>query len=136
MRIGRRLLEEIITHAREDSPNECCGMVAGQNGRATAVHRARNAFASPLRYEIHPQDQFRITMLIEERGEEIAAIYHSHTRSDAYPSQTDVTLAANWPDPLYLICSIAQPEQPQVRAFSIREGRVTEAELVVEDDGS
>jgi proteasome lid subunit RPN8/RPN11 len=136
MRIGRRLLEEIITHAREDSPNECCGMVAGQNGRATAVHRARNAFASPLRYEIHPQDQFRITMLIEERGEEIAAIYHSHTRSDAYPSQTDVNLAANWPDPLYLICSIAQPEQPQVRAFSIREGRVTEAELVVEDDGS
>jgi proteasome lid subunit RPN8/RPN11 len=69
---------------------------------------------------------------IEERGEEIAAIYHSHTKSAAYPSQTDVNLAANWPDPLYLICSVADPETPEVRVFTIRDGRVEEAELEVE----
>jgi [CysO sulfur-carrier protein]-S-L-cysteine hydrolase len=131
MRITRDLLDEIIAHAREDDPNECCGMVAGSNGRATRVYRARNAFASPLRYEIHPQDQFRITMEIEDRGEEIAAIYHSHTRSEAYPSQTDVNLAANWPDPVYLICSL-EPSEPEVRAFSIRDGQVEEVELAVE----
>jgi [CysO sulfur-carrier protein]-S-L-cysteine hydrolase len=131
MRIARELLDEIVTHAREDVPNECCGMVAGVDGRATAVHRARNAFASPLRYEIHPQDQFRITMEIENRGEEIAAIYHSHTRSAAYPSQTDINLAANWPDPIYIICSLESAD-PDVRAFSIRDGEVSEVELEVE----
>ena len=83
MRIARPLLDEIVTHAREDVPNECCGMVGGRNGQATRVYRARNAEQSPFRYVIHPQDQFRITMEIEDRGEEIAAIYHSHTKSPA-----------------------------------------------------
>ena len=64
-------------------------------------------------------------------GEEIAAIYHSHTKSEAYPSQTDVNLAANWPDPVYLICSLADPERPKTRAFAIRDGAVEEVELVV-----
>jgi [CysO sulfur-carrier protein]-S-L-cysteine hydrolase len=132
VRIARKLLDQIVAHAREEAPNECCGLVAGRNGDATEVHRARNAFASPFRYEVHPQDQFRITMEIEGRGEEIAAIYHSHTRSAAYPSQTDVNLAANWPDPLYLICSLAEPDAP-VRAFSIRDARVEEVELTVDD---
>jgi proteasome lid subunit RPN8/RPN11 len=131
MRIRRELVDEIVAHAREDAPNECCGLVAGRDGRATAVHRARNAFESPFRYEIHPQDQFRITMQIEEAGEEIAAIYHSHTRSEAYPSQTDVNLARNWPDQVYLICSVAD-EEPVVRAFEIRDGEVSETNLEVE----
>jgi [CysO sulfur-carrier protein]-S-L-cysteine hydrolase len=132
MRITQGLLDEIVAHARDDKPNECCGMVAGHDGEALAVHRARNAFASPLRYEVHPQDQFRITTEIEEAGQEIAAIYHSHTKSEAYPSQTDVNLARNWPDPLYLICSLENPDEPVVRAFSIRDGAVEEVELEVE----
>jgi [CysO sulfur-carrier protein]-S-L-cysteine hydrolase len=131
VRIARSLLEEIVAHAREDVPNECCGMVAGSNGEATRVHRARNAEASPYRYVIHPEDQFRITMEIEDQGQEIAAIYHSHTKSPAEPSQTDINLAENWPDPLYLICSLADPDEPDVRAFAIRNGRVEEVELNV-----
>ena len=106
-------------------------MVAGHNGQATRVYRARNAEESPFRYVIHPQDQFRITMEIEDRGEEIAAIYHSHTKSPAQPSQTDINLAENWPDPVYLICSL-EPSEPEVRAFSIRDGQVAEVELAVE----
>jgi [CysO sulfur-carrier protein]-S-L-cysteine hydrolase len=131
MRIRQKLIDEIVAHAREDAPNECCGLVAGRGGQATAVHRARNSFESPLRYEVHPQDQFRITMAIEDAGEEIAAIYHSHTKSEAYPSQTDVNLARNWPDPVYLICSIADTE-PVVRGFRIRDGEVAETDLDVE----
>jgi [CysO sulfur-carrier protein]-S-L-cysteine hydrolase len=126
------LLDEIVAHARDDVPNECCGMVAGQNGEATRIYRARNAEESPFRYVIHPQDQFRITMEIEDRGEEIAAIYHSHTKSPAEPSQTDINLAANWPEPLYLICSLADPDAPQLRAWSIRDGSVEEVELDVD----
>ena len=106
-------------------------MVAGADGRASRVYRARNAEESPFRYTIHPQDQFRITMEIEDRGEEIAAIYHSHTKSPAEPSQTDINLAENWPDPLYLICSLADPDAPQVRAWSIRDAEVREVELDV-----
>ena len=69
---------------------------------------------------------------IEDGREEIAAIYHSHTKSEAYPSQTDVNLAANWPDPLYIICSLADPERPDVRAFAIRDGDVEEVALDVD----
>ena len=66
--------------------------------------------------------------------EQIAAIYHSHTSSPAEPSQTDINLAEYWPDPLYLICSLAEPEAPSVRGFSIREGHVEEVELDLEGD--
>ena len=128
MRISKGLLDEIVAHAREEAPNECCGLLAGRDGQATAVHRARNSFASPLRYEVHPQDQLRITNEIEDAGEEIAGIYHSHTKSEAHPSQTDINLAENWPDPVYLICSIAAAE-PVVRGFEIRDGAVSEVEL-------
>ena len=131
MRIAQALIDEIVAHARDDAPNECCGMVAGLDGRATRVHRARNAEQSPLRYTIHPQDQIRIMMEIEERGEEIAAIYHSHTKTPPEPSQTDVNLADNWPEPVYLICSLEDPESPAVRGFAIRDGTVEEAALDV-----
>jgi [CysO sulfur-carrier protein]-S-L-cysteine hydrolase len=133
MRIPRQMLEEIVAHSREEAPNECCGLISGRDVTATALHRARNEFQSPLRYNVHPQDLIRITNEIEERGEELAAIYHSHTRSDAYPSQTDVNLARNWPDPLYVICSLADPRQPLVRAFAIRDGEVEEVMLEVEE---
>jgi [CysO sulfur-carrier protein]-S-L-cysteine hydrolase len=132
VRIAQSLLDEIAAHARDDVPNECCGMVAGRDGEATRVYRARNAEESPFRYVIHPQDQFRITMEIEDQGEEIAAIYHSHTKSPAEPSQTDINLAGNWPDPLYLICSLADPGAPDVRAWSIRDGSVEEVDLDVD----
>jgi proteasome lid subunit RPN8/RPN11 len=132
VRIAHSLLDEIVAHAREDVPNECCGMVAGSNGAAARVYRARNAEESPFRYTIHPQDQFRITMEIEDRGEDIAAIYHSHTKSPAEPSQTDINLAENWPEPLYLICSLANADAPQVRAFEIRDRGVREVDLDVD----
>jgi [CysO sulfur-carrier protein]-S-L-cysteine hydrolase len=126
--IAQDLLDEIVAHARGDAPNECCGLVGGADGCATRVYRARNEFESPLRYNVHPQDLIRITNEIEERGEELAAIYHSHPRSEAYPSQTDVNLAANWPDPLYLICSLAA-EEPVVRGFRIRDAEIEEVAI-------
>jgi proteasome lid subunit RPN8/RPN11 len=132
VRIARPLLDEIVAHALDDVPDECCGMVAGTNGQATRVYRARNSEASPFRYTIHPQDQFKITMEIEDRGEEIAAIYHSHTKSPAEPSQTDINLAENWPEPLYLICSLANEDAPEVRAWAIRDAKVEEVGLDVD----
>ena len=132
MRIAQSLIAEFVALAREDAPNECCGIVSGKEGAATEVFRARNEMASPLAYNVHPQDLLRITDAIDERGEELAAIYHSHTKSPAEPSQTDINLAANWPDPVYLICSIADPDAPVVRGWHLRDGTVAEVELTIE----
>ena len=126
------MIDEIVAHSRQEAPNECCGMIGGRDGEAATLYRARNADASPLRYTVHPQDQFRIMQEIEERGEQLEAIYHSHTGSGAYPSQTDINLAEGWPDPLYVICSVTDPEAPEVRAFEIRDGSVEEAALDVD----
>lgn len=129
MRIARGLYQEMIDHAREEAPNECCGMVAARDGDAVKLYRATNAAASPLRYEIDGAEQYRIQMEIEDAGLELGAIYHSHTRTDPYPSQTDINLAF-YPESLYVIVGLAG-DQPEVRAFTIREGRVADAELVV-----
>jgi [CysO sulfur-carrier protein]-S-L-cysteine hydrolase len=129
MRISKSIYEELLEHARAEAPNECCGLIGGENGEAKSVYRARNAEASPLRYNLDPQDQFRIMSEMEERGEELAAIYHSHTASPAYPSQTDINLAA-YPDAIYLIVSLAEDEVP-FRGFEIRDGEVTEVDLEI-----
>jgi proteasome lid subunit RPN8/RPN11 len=131
MRIAKDLIDEIVAHSRDDLPNECCGLMGGRDGELTSVHRARNAAATWLRYELHPSDQLRIMNALDESGEDLAGIYHSHTKSEAYPSQTDINLAEGWPDPLYLICSLENPEEPVVRAFEIRDGGVEEVDLDV-----
>jgi proteasome lid subunit RPN8/RPN11 len=130
MRIGQDLYEELIEHAREEAPNECCGMLGARDGRAVTLYRARNAAASPLRYEIDGADQYRIQMEMDRSDLELGAIYHSHTRTDPYPSQTDINLAF-YPESLYVIVGLAG-DAPLVRAYSIRDGRVADAELVVE----
>ena len=129
MRIPRALLDQLVAHAREELPNECCGMVGGRHGLMSSVYRAVNAEASPLRYGIDAAEQFRIMRQIEDSGEELSGIYHSHTRSAAYPSQTDVNLAG-WPDAVYLIVSLAEPE-PIVKGFWIRDGEIADAELLI-----
>ncbi len=130
MRIARRLYDEMVSHAFEDAPDECCGMIASRDGEAVNLYRATNAAHSPLRYEIDGAEQYRIQMAIDEAGLDLGAIYHSHTRSEPYPSQTDINLAF-YPDAVYVIVGVGA-EEPDVRAFTIRDGRVAEAELVVE----
>jgi proteasome lid subunit RPN8/RPN11 len=117
VRIARQLIDDLVAHARAEAPNECCGMIAARDGEAVSVYRARNAAASPLRYELDPQDQLRIMEEIDDAGLDLGAIYHSHTRSAPYPSQTDVNLAF-YPDSLYVIVGVADAE-PEVRAYRI-----------------
>jgi [CysO sulfur-carrier protein]-S-L-cysteine hydrolase len=131
VRISSQILDQLIAHAREEAPNECCGMIGGADGAAATVYRSINAEASPLRYSLDANDQFRIMHKMEESGEDLLGIYHSHTASAAYPSQTDVNLAA-YPDAVYVIVSLRDPEDPEVRGFWIRDGQIEEAELDVE----
>jgi [CysO sulfur-carrier protein]-S-L-cysteine hydrolase len=131
METTQQVLDEIVAHAREDRPNECCGLIGGRDGTATTAYRARNAFESPMRFEIHPSDQFRIQEKeIPEAGEELVAMYHSHPVSEARPSQTDINLAELLPGLIWLICSLAEQE-PVVRAWRIEDGAAEEVELAV-----
>jgi len=131
VRISRALLDEIVAHARAEAPNECCGMIAAQDGTAVAVHRARNTAASPLKYEMDGMEQYKIQTAIEDAGLELGAIYHSHTRSAPEPSQTDINLAF-YPEALYVIVGVAGAD-PDIRAWRIVDGQVSEATLEVED---
>lgn len=130
MHFRRDLYDEMVEHARAEAPNECCGMVGSRDGTAAVVYPARNAAASPLRYEIDGAEQYRIQMQIDDADLDLGAIYHSHTRSDPYPSQTDINLAF-YPDAVYVIVGLAKDE-PEVRGFTIRGGQVAEVDLIVE----
>jgi [CysO sulfur-carrier protein]-S-L-cysteine hydrolase len=132
MKISKELIDEMVAHAREDLPNECCGMVAGSDGKATSVIRVENSAASPLRFEMDPQGQYNALKQIEDGGCEFLAIYHSHTKSAAYPSQTDVNQAVNWPEAIYVIVSLQDPDAPDVRAYWLKDLSIADVELVVE----
>lgn len=128
LELPKSFIDEMVAHARDEAPNECCGIIAGQGGRAVKLFRARNAEASPYRYSVDPKDLFRIYRECEEEGWEFLAIYHSHTASEAYPSPTDVRLAF-WPEAYYILVSLQDAANPAVRAFRIQDGAVTEEEL-------
>jgi len=132
MRIARALVDEMIQHAREDLPNECCGIVSTRDGAAMQVYRARNAVPSPLRFEIDPRDLIRIHTDIEGSGHEMGSMYHSHVKSPAYPSQTDVNFAQHWPGVVWLIVSLADRDAPDVRGFRISGAEIEEIELTIE----
>jgi proteasome lid subunit RPN8/RPN11 len=128
-----QLVQEVIDHARAGLPNEACGLLvapayAADGGTPSRFMPLRNAAQSPYRYMIAPADLLQVVE-IEDGGEFVWGIVHSHVASPAEPSATDVGLAY-YPDSLYLICSLSPP-QPTVRAWSIREDTVLEVPLSV-----
>ncbi|HVP01147.1 MAG TPA: M67 family metallopeptidase [Solirubrobacteraceae bacterium] len=137
MRISAELLDRVVDHARREHPNECCGVIAVRDGTAADVHPAVNVAASPLRFEVDGLELHRLLTAIEDRGGELGAIYHSHTRSAPYPSQTDVNFAAAWPGVEWLIVGLAggADAEPAVRSFRIADGIITEVGVEVVGDG-
>lgn len=126
MRLSREHREAIIAHARAEHPNECCGVVAVAGGTAVAVHELQNTAASPFRFEVDGIALHRLLNTIEDAGQELGGIYHSHTRSEPYPSQTDVNFAAHWPGVEWLIVGLAAGEDATLRSYLIDGGGVRE----------
>ena len=129
----------LIEHARGEYPNEACGLIVGDRpaadgGAALRFEATRNKAASPLRYEIDPDDLYRLTVATDDADEVFWGIVHSHTHSPAVPSPTDIGLAF-YPDALYLLVSLAEDQadrttgEPGVRAWRILEGEVHEVTL-------
>jgi proteasome lid subunit RPN8/RPN11 len=131
VKISQALIDEMVAHAREDLPDECCGMIGGRDGVATGVVRVENAAHSPLRYEMDPQGQYDALKEIEAAGDELIGIYHSHTRSAAYPSQTDVNEARMWPEQVYVIVSLEDEEAPDVKAYDLADLKIADVDLDV-----
>jgi proteasome lid subunit RPN8/RPN11 len=126
--LTQQIIDEIVAQAQAEAPNECCGIIAGKDGNATKLFKARNAEASPYRYNVDAQDLFQIYRECEANGWEFLVIYHSHTASEAYPSPTDVRLAF-WPEAHYVLISLQDPDRPAVRAYRILDGAVSEEEI-------
>jgi len=129
--ISRALLDELIEHARQEAPNECCGMVVADPGpppRAIRVHRALNVAASPMRFEVDPRELLQVHEELEQSGSKLA-IYHSHTRTAPYPSQTDINFAAGWPGVEWIIVGLASGPTPLIRSYLIDAGEVREVEI-------
>jgi proteasome lid subunit RPN8/RPN11 len=118
-------IDEIIAHAREDAPDECCGLIAGRDGRSERVFRMNNAAHSPLRFEVAPLEVMKTLEAIDEAGLEVGGLYHSHTRTAPYPSQTDVTYAEAWPGTPWLIVGLANGDA-EVRTYRIDGADISE----------
>ena len=134
--ISSALAEELLAHAKADAPNEACGILSGSaaEGRATTYHRARNADASPYVYTVHPDDLVRIVMGIDDAGEDLVAIFHSHTRTPAEPSPTD-RRQAMYPGAIYLLATLMDPAvspMQALRAWRIDDGDASEVLLGIE----
>lgn len=137
--IGAPMIQTLIDQARAEYPNEACGLIVGDRSAADGglplrFEPTRNAAASPYRYEIDPQELYRLTVATDDADEAFWAIVHSHTHTPAIPSPTDIGLAF-YPDSLYVLVSLAEDEAepgtgtPSVRAWRIVDGAIHEVAL-------
>ena len=139
LELPKPMVDAMVTHARNGLPNEACGVLAGRDGRAEYLYPMRNAEESPVVYRFDEQEQLRVFGEVEERGWDVLAFFHSHPRTEAYPSPTDRALA-HWRDPVtgeeaaaypgvrYVIVSLAEDE-PRLRAFTFDDGEPVEEEV-------
>lgn len=110
----------MIAHAREAAPAECCGVLLGSCGEIADVVRTRNVAGRPDRFLIDPKEHIDARREGRHRGLETVGFYHSHPRSPARPSATDLA-EASYPDHLYAIVSL-RCEPAEVRIYRL-EGR-------------
>ncbi|MXY59007.1 MAG: M67 family metallopeptidase [Chloroflexi bacterium] len=131
MELPAEIRDAMVQHALEEDPNECCGILGGAGGIVLQHYRITNTEKSPYRYSMDGRELNQVLRELDDNGWEMQVIYHSHTHSPAYPSDTDVRLAANWPDPYYLLVSLMDKQSPDVRLFTIWDGTVTEEPVVI-----
>ncbi|QSB15554.1 M67 family metallopeptidase [Natronosporangium hydrolyticum] len=135
LRIDQELMAAIVAHARRDHPDEACGVVAGQAGSDTPTRHIpmANAERSSTFYRFDSMEQLRVWREMDDRDEEPIVIYHSHTATEAYPSRTDVNLAAE-PGAHYLLVSTREPDVTEIRSYRIVDGEVTEEPVQLTGD--
>jgi proteasome lid subunit RPN8/RPN11 len=143
MELERVFFDEMVEHGLAAFPNEACGLLAGKEGRPVKFFAMANADVSPASYRLDPREQLEAANEIEDEDWQTMGIFHTHTHTEAYPSPTDQDRAfwppigseprmAMFPDAYYLIMSLSDPSNPDLRAFRIHEiGRVDEEEVAI-----
>jgi [CysO sulfur-carrier protein]-S-L-cysteine hydrolase len=126
------LVEAMVAHARADHPDEACGVLAGPEGSDRPERHIAmvNAERSPTFYRFDAQEQLKVWRALEGSGDAPVVVYHSHTATEAYPSRTDVSLAAE-PDAHYVLVSTRDPERHELRSYRIVNGVVTEEPVTI-----
>ncbi|MBV9319910.1 MAG: M67 family metallopeptidase [Mycobacterium sp.] len=126
------LVDAMVAHARADHPDEACGVLAGPEGSDRPERHIAmvNAERSPTFYRFDAQEQLKVWRALEEAGDAPVVIYHSHTATEAYPSRTDVNLAAE-PEAHYVLVSTRDPDQHELRSYRIVDGVVTEEPVTI-----
>ena len=130
LRLTRDQAEDMVAHARETFPNECCGLLAGRGDHVVRVYRGRNVDESPYTYRLDDRQLLQFTREIDDAGLDIVGIYHSHTGSEAIPSRTDLARAF-YPEAVYVIVSLKEWEHPDVRGFRIVDGTAADEDVIV-----
>ena len=125
--LPQQVRAELVAHAREAAPLECCGLLIGTRGRVTASARARNLDARPTRFLIDPRDHFTAMRTARAAGQRVIGAYHSHVSGDPAPSETDISEATGEVEFLYVIVSAASAE---IGAYFLRRGRVEFVDLI------
>ncbi len=131
LKLRQYQVDDIIRHAQELDPVECTGVLAGMGGHFWKQYRMTNVANSPYRFEWDSKELLQVHNDMEDQGWDHRAVYHSHTHSPAYPSQTDVRMAS-WPEAYYLIISLQDKEKPVLRGFRIVDGKISEVDLVID----
>lgn len=130
LNLEKYYVDEMVAHARHEAPNECCGILAGQDGRVVKLFRTTNTLHSPTRYNVEPLELISVYQELDKQGWQFLGIYHSHPHSEAYPSDTDIKYAL-LPRSLYFIIALVDSTHPRVRAFHIVGGKIEEEVLIV-----
>ena len=130
IRVSRAVYDEMVAHASEERPFECCGLLAGTGGAITLSHRARNAAdLFGIRYELDPREYLKLSREIDDADLDLVGVYHSHPFTRAYPSATDVGQA--WEGLVYVIVSLTDFLAPVVKAFTVTDGAVAEQPIEI-----
>lgn len=128
--ISRHIVEEMIKHAKEEYPWECCGMLAGKNQTVTKLFKTKNIAESKDLYELDPLDQVRAFEEIDRLNLQLLGVYHSHPDHPCYPSGLD-TSQAFYPNTVFFIISLLEFDNPKIKAFKMLKGReVVEEEII------
>lgn len=128
--IPESIYRRMIGHCLEEKPLEACGLLVGAGDLVSGGYAADNEHRSPVIYKV--DDHQLLQVLRESRlgKHELIGIYHSHVKTEAVPSRTDIE-QATWPEAYYVIVSLAG-SAPAARAWRIVDRQVTEHKLVVQ----
>lgn len=131
--LEKKYLQEIVEHCKGEYPKESCGIIAGKEKRVTKIYRMKNVSENPeICYFMEPKEQIKIFKEMRQLETELIGIYHSHSNSPAYPSQRDIDLA-HYAEASYIIISLKDFNNPEVRAFKIKDGEIEEEKIIISE---